>query len=64
VLGRVLAVLEAFSTGEPTLSLAELTVRTKIPNTFVHRIVKEFVENRLLERGPAGFRLSELAAKP
>jgi DNA-binding IclR family transcriptional regulator len=57
MLGRVFAILEAFSTGEPELSLAELAVRTKIPKPSAYRISKEMVEHGLLERSPAGFRL-------
>jgi DNA-binding IclR family transcriptional regulator len=57
MLARVFAILEAFSTGEPELSLAELTVRTKIPKPSAYRITKEMAEHGLLERSPAGFRL-------
>jgi DNA-binding IclR family transcriptional regulator len=57
MLARVYAVLAAFSTGEPELSLAELTLRTKIPKPSLYRITKEMAEHGLLERSPGGFRL-------
>ena len=66
VLDRVLAVLGAFDAGEPRLSLAELTRRTGLPKSTVHRLASTMCDARLLERDPVsgefrlGLRLFEL----
>ena len=57
VLERVFAILDAFSSAEPELTLAELAVRTAIPKSTVHRLAKILVEQRLLTRTGAGFSL-------
>ena len=57
VLERVFALLDCFSASEPELSLAELTARTGIPRSTVHRLAKILVEQRLLKRTDAGFSL-------
>jgi IclR family transcriptional regulator, acetate operon repressor len=57
VLERVFAILDCFNTEEPELTLAELTSRTAIPKSSVHRLAKVLVEQRLLNRTDAGFAL-------
>lgn len=50
VLGRTLAVLEAFETGDVSLPLAELARRTGLPKPTVHRMALEMCRERMLER--------------
>ncbi|ROO86328.1 IclR family transcriptional regulator [Actinocorallia herbida] len=58
VLGKVAAVLYAFTADDHGVSLAELGRRTGIPKGSLHRIVGDMVEVRLLERAGRGYRLS------
>jgi IclR family transcriptional regulator, acetate operon repressor len=55
MLARVFAILDTFKTGEPQMSLAELTVRTRIPKPSLYRITRDLVEAGILERCPGGF---------
>ncbi|AHH19921.1 transcriptional regulator, IclR family [Nocardia nova SH22a] len=57
VLGKLMAVLEAFSIDDGVLSLAELGRRTRIPKGTLHRVLADMVAVRLLERTQAGYRL-------
>lgn len=50
VLGRTLALLESFETGDASLSLAELSRRTGLPKPTVHRMTAELCRERMLER--------------
>jgi DNA-binding IclR family transcriptional regulator len=50
VLGRTLALLESFETGDASLSLAELSRRTGLPKPTVHRMAAEMCRERMLER--------------
>lgn len=50
VLGRTLALLESFESGDTSLSLAELAKRTGLPKPTVHRMIAELVRERMLER--------------
>ncbi len=57
LLARAAAVIGAFDDRAPVLSLSELSRRTGLPKTTVHRIVAELVSLRVLERqesGPSG----------
>jgi DNA-binding IclR family transcriptional regulator len=54
VLGRTLALLESFETGDASLSLAELSRRTGLPKPTVHRMAAEMCRERMLERLPDG----------
>lgn len=57
VLERVFALLDCFTASEPELTLAELTARTGIPRSTVHRLAKILVDQRLLRRTNSGFSL-------
>ena len=57
VLGRAVALLEAFAADDHELSLAELVRRTRLPKSTVHRMLGELVSLRLLERVGTGYRL-------
>jgi DNA-binding IclR family transcriptional regulator len=57
VLERVFALLDCFSAEETGLSLAELSSRTQIPKSTVHRLAKVLVDERFLKRTEAGFAL-------
>lgn len=57
MLGRSLALLNAFQLGDRALTLAQLCRRTGIPKGTAHRLVAELVEAGALERTPAGLRL-------
>lgn len=54
VLGRALAVIESFDTSVPSLPLAELARRSRLPKSTVHRMVTEMCRERMLDRGADG----------
>ncbi len=54
VLGRYLAVLTAFDASTTRIGLAELTTRTGLPKTTVHRLCGELAGEGLLERDESG----------
>lgn len=54
LLARAAAVVGAFDHRSPSLSLAELSRRTGLPKSTVHRIVGELVGLRVLERTEPG----------
>ncbi|HEX5967768.1 MAG TPA: IclR family transcriptional regulator [Intrasporangium sp.] len=60
VLGKVVAVLFAFSVNDSGLSLAELGRRTGLAKGTLHRVVGDLVRARLLDRSDHGYRLSGL----
>jgi DNA-binding IclR family transcriptional regulator len=60
VLGKVVAVLFAFSAEDHGVSLAELGRRTGIAKGTLHRVVGDLVGARLLERTGNSYRLSGL----
>lgn len=57
VAGRISMIIGAFDAGAPTLSLSQLTERTGLPKSTVHRMADQLVEFRWLERTPTGYRL-------
>lgn len=57
VLGKVVAVLEAFTPEDHELSLAELTSRTGLAKPTLHRMLGDLIGARLVERTPVGYRL-------
>ncbi len=57
VLGRAVALLDAFAADDHELSLAELVRRTRLPKSTAHRMLGELVSLRLLERVGSGYRL-------
>lgn len=60
VLGKALAVLQAFTVDETELGFAELGRRTGLAKATLHRTLAELVEHRLLERPDGRYRLSGL----
>jgi DNA-binding IclR family transcriptional regulator len=54
LLSRAAAIVGAFDERDPVLSLVELSRRTGLAKSTVHRIVGELVTLRVLERQPAG----------
>ncbi|GAA6526180.1 IclR family transcriptional regulator [Intrasporangium sp. DVR] len=54
VLGRTLAILEAFAGGEASLSLGVLSRRSGLPKSTVFRMVSEMCRERMLERNEDG----------
>ena len=60
VLGKVVAVLFAFSANDSGLTLAELGRRTGLAKGTLHRVVGDLVRARLLDRTDRGYRLSGL----
>ena len=58
VLGKVVAVLRAFTADDHGVSLAELGRRTGLAKGTLHRVVNDLVEVGLLDRSGAGYRLS------
>jgi DNA-binding IclR family transcriptional regulator len=57
VVGRISLVIDAFDGLSPSLSLSELTKRTGLPKSTVHRMADQLVGLRWLERSPNGYRL-------
>lgn len=57
VAGRISMIIGAFDAGSPTLSLSQLTERTGLPKSTVHRMADQLVEYKWLERTPTGYRL-------
>jgi DNA-binding IclR family transcriptional regulator len=57
VAGRISMIIGAFDAGSPTLSLSQLTERTGLPKSTVHRMADQLVEYRWLERTASGYRL-------
>lgn len=57
VLGKVVAVLSAFSVDDHELRLAELGRRTGIAKGTLHRVLADLVATRLVERTEHGYRL-------
>lgn len=58
VLGKAVTILRAFTVDDQVLPLAELVRRTGLAKATVHRVAGDLVANRLLDRTPAGYRLS------
>jgi DNA-binding IclR family transcriptional regulator len=57
VMERVSSIIDAFDVASPTLSLSQLTARTGLPKSTVHRMADQLVELRWLERSLSGYRL-------
>lgn len=60
VLGKALAVLQAFTAEDATLGFAELHRRTGLAKSTLHRTLGELVDHGLLERPDGRYRLSGL----
>ena len=57
VAGRISSIIDAFDATSPTLTLSQLTERTGLPKSTVHRMADQLVDLRWLERTPSGYRL-------
>jgi DNA-binding IclR family transcriptional regulator len=57
LLGRTFAIVEAFGTNDVLLSLADLSKRTDLPKSTVHRIANRLVAQQWLERVDSQYRL-------
>lgn len=57
VLGKAFLILDCFGPGEATVTLAELSARSRLPKSTVHRIASSLVEWGALEREFGEFRL-------
>jgi DNA-binding IclR family transcriptional regulator len=57
VAGRISMMIGAFDANSPTLTLSQLTERTGLPKSTVHRMADQLVEYRWLERTATGYRL-------
>jgi DNA-binding IclR family transcriptional regulator len=57
VLGRVFLILAAYAGGGSVLSLAELTARTNLPKSTVHRFCRVLTSAGIMEQRQAGYRL-------
>jgi DNA-binding IclR family transcriptional regulator len=55
--GRISLIVDAFDVNTPTLTLGQLTDRTGLPKSTVHRMADQLVDLRWLERTPTGYRL-------
>jgi DNA-binding IclR family transcriptional regulator len=51
-LGRAVAILQTFSMAEPSLTIGELSRRTGLPRSTVHRLVVNLMQLGLLSRDP------------
>ena len=67
VFGRTLLIIEAFGSDDVALSLADLSTRTQLPKSTVHRIARGLAERGWLERTgeqyALGIRLFELGQR-
>jgi DNA-binding IclR family transcriptional regulator len=57
VIGKIDAILGAFTTSDTELSLAELVRRTNLPKTTIHRLCQACVAWGMMERSRSGYRL-------
>jgi DNA-binding IclR family transcriptional regulator len=57
VLGRAALLIEAFDIDRPLLSLNNLSERTGLPRSTVHRLAEQLVQIGWLERASSGYRL-------
>lgn len=57
LLGRMFTILDAFRNGDTTVSLSELSRRTHLPKSTVHRITASLVEWGALKKTDHGFQL-------
>ncbi len=57
VLGKVVAILQAFTAEDRAVTLAELGRRTGFPKGTLHRVVTDLVAVRLLDHSDRGYRL-------
>jgi DNA-binding IclR family transcriptional regulator len=57
VIERISLLIAAFDAESPTLSLGELTERSGLPKSTVHRIADQLLESHWLERAAVGYRL-------
>jgi DNA-binding IclR family transcriptional regulator len=55
VLGRIAAVLEAFSDGRQVLSLSDLNERTGLPKSTLHRLAEQLCGIGWIQRDPGGY---------
>ena len=58
VLGKAVTILRAFNPDDSVLPLAEIVRRTALHKATAHRLARELVELRLLDRVGSGYRLS------
>lgn len=58
VIGKVMLILHAFDVDDHELSLAEIVRRTGLHKATVHRLSRELVDARMLDRTDSGYRLS------
>lgn len=57
VLGRAASIMEAFDGGQQVLSLGELSGRTRLPKSTLHRLADQLCEVGWIERAPGGYRI-------
>jgi DNA-binding IclR family transcriptional regulator len=57
VLGRSASIMEAFNCAQQVLSLADLTKRTRLPKSTMHRLVDQLCQIGWLERDHGGYRV-------
>lgn len=60
VLGKTMTVLLAFTVEDTALGFTELLARTELPKATLHRLLRDLVGARLLERINGRYRLSRL----
>lgn len=58
---RVTRILEAFESGPARLALEEVTIRSGLPRSTVHRILEQLVRLDWIDHGPFGYRLGSRA---
>lgn len=57
VLGRIATIMEAFNGGQQVLSLGELSERTQLPKSTLHRLAEQLCRVGWVKRDPGGYRL-------
>ena len=57
VLGRIASIMEAFNGGQQVLSLGDLSERTRLPKSTLHRLADQLCQVGWVERDPGGYRV-------
>ncbi|WP_105972240.1 IclR family transcriptional regulator [Streptomyces geranii] len=57
VLGRVATIMDAFNGGQQVLGLGDLSERTSLPKSTLHRLADQLCQVGWLERDPGGYRV-------
>lgn len=57
VMGRISSIVDAFDCGQQVLSLGDLSDRTSLPKSTLHRLAEQLCQTGWIERDPGGYRV-------